>query len=24
MDYSAERINLHLDGANRVERFACG
>ena len=24
MDYSAERLNIHLDAADRVERFACG
>ena len=24
MDYSPERLNIHLDGRNRVERFACG
>lgn len=24
MDYSAERLNLHLDGQGRVERLACG
>ncbi len=24
MDYSAERLNVHLDGSNRVERFNCG
>jgi hypothetical protein len=24
MDYSAERINLRLDAANRVESLACG
>ena len=24
MDYSPERLNIHLDAGNRVERFACG
>ena len=24
MDYSPERLNVHLDGEGRVERFACG
>ncbi len=24
MDYSPQRLNVHLDAANRVERFACG
>jgi len=24
MDYSAERLNVHVDAASRVERFACG
>lgn len=24
MDYRADRLNIHLDGQNRVERFACG
>lgn len=24
MDYSEERLNVHLDSGNRVERFACG
>jgi peptidase inhibitor I78 family protein len=24
MDYSAERLNLHLDAEDKVERLACG
>jgi len=24
MDYSAARLNVHLDARDRVERFACG
>jgi hypothetical protein len=24
MDYREDRLNIHLDGRNRVERFACG
>ena len=24
MDYSAQRLNVHLDAQGRVERFACG
>jgi len=24
MDYSADRLNVHLDSAGRVERLACG
>ena len=24
MDYRPDRLNIHLDGRNRVERFACG
>jgi hypothetical protein len=24
MDYSEQRLNIHLDAGNRVERFACG
>ena len=24
MDYSPERLNVHLDGEGRVERLACG
>ena len=24
MDYSEQRLNIHLDSGNRVERFACG
>jgi hypothetical protein len=24
MEYSAERLNLHVDARNRVERLACG
>jgi Peptidase inhibitor I78 family len=24
MDYSAERLNVHLDSGGRVERFDCG
>ena len=24
MDYSAQRLNVHLNGQNRVDRFACG
>ena len=24
MDYRQDRLNIHLDGRNRVERFACG
>ena len=24
MDYSAERLNVHLDAAGKVERLACG
>jgi len=24
MDYSAQRLNVHLDARGRVERFACG
>ena len=24
MDYSEERLNVHLDAHNRVDRFACG
>ena len=24
MDYSPDRLNIHLDAQNRVERFACG
>ena len=24
MDYSEQRLNIHLDARNRAERFACG
>jgi hypothetical protein len=24
MDYSAQRLNVHLDGQGRVDHFACG
>ena len=24
MDYREDRLNIHLDARNRVERFACG
>ena len=24
MDYREDRLNIHLDGQNRVARFACG
>ena len=24
MDYNEQRLNIHLDDRNRVERFACG
>jgi hypothetical protein len=24
MDYSAQRLNVHLDAQGRVDRFACG
>ena len=24
MDYSPQRLNIHLDGAGRIERFTCG
>jgi hypothetical protein len=24
MDYSAERLNVHLDAQDRIARFACG
>jgi len=24
MDYREDRLNIHLDGRGRVERFACG
>ena len=24
MDYRSDRLNIHLDGRNRVERFDCG
>jgi hypothetical protein len=24
MDYSPQRLNIHLDAQNRVDRFACG
>jgi hypothetical protein len=24
MDYSPDRLNIHLDPSDRVERFACG
>jgi hypothetical protein len=24
MDYREGRLNIHLDGRNQVERFACG
>jgi hypothetical protein len=24
MDYSESRLNIHLDGQGRVERFNCG
>ena len=24
MDYSAQRLNVHLDAQNRVDHFACG
>ena len=24
MDYSEQRLNIHLDGQNRVDHFACG
>lgn len=24
MDYSAQRLNVHVDAQGRVERFACG
>jgi hypothetical protein len=24
MDYSPQRLNIHLDARNRIDRFACG